>query len=585
MTLDPTYVGDPLLGQEVGDYRVLEKLSQGGMGILYRAQDRAGKLVAIKVLLPELADDPDVVHRMLSEAKASRAATHPNIVDVYAVGRLKDGRHYMAMEFLTGKPLSLVLRERTRLPPDEVADLLDQSTSALEAAHAAGVVHRDLKPGNIFCERRGGKLHYTLLDFGIAKRLQAMNMTAPNAMLGTPGYMAPEQIRGEAITPKTDVYALGALAWELLAGKGPFEGGSFVNVMQRQLTEAPPLVRTLVPEVPDWLDALLQEMLAKEPARRPTVAQVRARLPKGNPFADEDRTRLPDNPFADEDRTRLPDNPFADPDRTRLPEKPWADNPFEAQEHTQIAPDAEDATVLERRSHYELGRTQAETPALDPEPLTLPPGGAEAERTAVARPPPAAKGEVLATIADLPMVTKTAPARPPPQMLRPAPLTGRPLQAPLRHSFIRTLGDEPRWKVVVIALLGASALAAAVGWAIWALNHHGTTKPTPMVVDRPVQPVEPPAPVEPEPVPVTPEPEPLKAPVTIVDDPVQPAPHHTTREEAERLLKRARVKLKKMPPARRRRAEARLDRLQAQLSKGESPSRVAHEVDKVISGD
>ncbi|MFT3842865.1 MAG: serine/threonine-protein kinase [Myxococcaceae bacterium] len=624
MPLDPTYVGDPLIGQEVGDFKVVEKISQGGMGILYRATDRSGKAVALKVLLPDSADDPKVVMRMMTEVKAARAATHPNIVDVYAVGQLKDGRAYMAMELLRGRPLSEVLRDKGRLGVDEVLQVLVQSTSALEAAHAAGVIHRDLKPGNIFYELRNGKPHLTLLDFGIAKSKSSMNMTAPNAMLGTPGYMAPEQIRGEQITPKTDVYALGVLAYELLAGKGPFEGGSFVAVMNRQLTERAPLLREVVAAAPQQLEELLDQMMAKDPAKRPTPSEVRARLPGANPFEDPDRTRLPVNPFDADERTRMPDNPFGADERTIAQpiEDPASSaptranvaalsNPFGGAEATLAGGDR---TVEQKRPDF-----SKVVPWSQEEPMTLPPNSVSVAdvsrprlidgpdettealpdvKTAAGAPIPFRKsGEILATEADLPLVGEPTPApvRAPPAMLRPMPASnaGTSEVAPLRTSFIRTLSDEPRWKVVLIALVGGAALISAFGWALYALNHHGSSHTDePSVVELPAPPRY--EQIQPKVTKVEPPPEPVEPPkvdpppkVEPPPKPLPPAPHKLTRGDVEKKLKIVRAKLKRTPvsAAKRKQHEALLDKLQGELSKGKPPAEVAKELERAFPGE
>jgi serine/threonine-protein kinase len=209
-----TKLSDPLIGQMLGEYQVEQALSRGGMGVVYRGvQPMIGKKVAIKVLLPDVADDPETMHRLLREARVVNAIRHPNIIDIFSFGTLPDGRHYFVMELLDGLPLDEVLRKKRRLSAVEVITVLDQSMAALGAAHAAGVVHRDLKPANIFVTTLPNQSwHITVLDFGLAKRLGASTSTSPNIVMGTPGYMAPEQIRGQSVTPATDLYAMGVVA-------------------------------------------------------------------------------------------------------------------------------------------------------------------------------------------------------------------------------------------------------------------------------------------------------------------------------------------------------------------------------------
>lgn len=277
----PTRVGvDVLVGQVLGEYRVLERINQGGMGVLYRGEHQGTKkAVAIKVLLPEIAADPNQVHRLLGEARAVNSIRHENIIDIFFLGQLPDGRHYMVMDLLEGSSLSDMLRERGRLQPAEVHVVLEQAMAALHAAHGAGVIHRDLKPENIFVNPLPQGWKITLLDFGLAKQQGTMSqLTAPNMVLGTPGYMAPEQIRGQEATSAIDIYAMGICAWALLTGREPYSGGSIVEVMKRHLDSPVPTVRTHVPGVPIGLEALIVKMMAKDPAGRPTADEVRKTL-------------------------------------------------------------------------------------------------------------------------------------------------------------------------------------------------------------------------------------------------------------------------------------------------------------------
>jgi eukaryotic-like serine/threonine-protein kinase len=276
-------VTDMLIGATLGEYRVVERLGQGGMGVLYRGvQPIIGKQVAIKVVLSEIAGDPTVAQRMIDEARAVNAAKHKNIVDIFAFGQLPDGRPYMVMELLHGQSLGEMLSTDKRLPAEQAMVVLDQCFAGLEAAHKVGVIHRDLKPENIYVDQRTPAWKVTLLDFGLATRQGKSadaKLTQPGTVVGTPGFMAPEQVRGAGeLSPQTDVYAMGVVAWTMLVGKEPFEGGSIVEVMHRQLSKQAPPIRELVPEVPERLEQLVLKMMAKEPDQRPTDKQVRAEI-------------------------------------------------------------------------------------------------------------------------------------------------------------------------------------------------------------------------------------------------------------------------------------------------------------------
>ncbi|MBL8913744.1 MAG: protein kinase [Archangium sp.] len=269
-----TKLKDPLLGRMLGEYRVEDALSRGGMGVVYRGVHPViGKKVAIKVLLPEAAADPDQMDRLLAEARAVNAIRHPNIIDIFSFGTLPDGKHYFVMELLDGEPLNELLREKGRLSAPEVMVVIEQTMAALAAAHAANVIHRDLKPANLFVSTLPDKSwHVTVLDFGLAKQLGVSSSTAPNLVMGTPGYMAPEQIRGQKLSPKVDLYAVGAVAWVLLTGREPFEANSFVDLMVKHLEEPLPSLARAAPDCPSALVQLVEKLLAKRPEQRPSSA-------------------------------------------------------------------------------------------------------------------------------------------------------------------------------------------------------------------------------------------------------------------------------------------------------------------------
>ncbi len=279
--IERTRISDAFVGRQIGEYKILERLGQGGMGAVYRGEHTLiGKPVAVKVLLSSVAGDASVAQRMLTEAQAVNAVRHPNIVDIFALGRLPDGRPYLVMELLSGKSLIDVLHDQHSLSPERALPVLIEALDALAAAHAVGVVHRDLKPDNIFIDPQPDGWRVKLLDFGLAKahRPQDAKLTRPGTLMGTPGYMSPEQVRdSEAVTHKSDVYAMGVVAWTVLSGREPFAGGTAVEVMHRHLKMEPPPLPPEACASPE-LEALVLRMLSKDPDLRPSAAEARAEL-------------------------------------------------------------------------------------------------------------------------------------------------------------------------------------------------------------------------------------------------------------------------------------------------------------------
>jgi len=272
-------------GSVVDDlYEIDRKLGAGAMGEVYAARHvRLGKKVAIKVIGPRLSQDAGAIERFAMEAQTLAQIQHPAIVAVDHVGELADGRAYFAMEFLRGRTLHERL-QHGRLPLTEAIRVLDQMARGLEAAHAQGVVHRDLKPENTFLvDLAGEEPVVKLVDFGLVK-LQAdadrrAERTQSGVAIGTPMYMSPEQARGTDVDHRTDIYALGAVAFELLLGQPMFpHARTTPEWYAAHLHESPPLPRSIWPEIPPQLDLVLFAMVAKDPAHRPTLAQVRAVL-------------------------------------------------------------------------------------------------------------------------------------------------------------------------------------------------------------------------------------------------------------------------------------------------------------------
>jgi serine/threonine-protein kinase len=278
---------DPLVGWAVdGRYRVTGLLAVGGMGCVYETVDaHTDERVALKTLQPRFAEKPRVVQRFRREADALARSRSPHVVRVSGAGALPDGRPYYVMEYLEGRSLADVLQERRGpLEPVRAVKIAMQLAAALEHAHGVGLVHRDLKPENVFlCEPEGDAEELVkVLDFGLAKALDgSMDVTKAGEVLGTPGYMAPEQIRGEPMDERTDIYAAGVVIYEMLTGRMPFEGDAVVELMIAHVEEPVPLPSKLDPPVklPVLLEWIAMCCLYKEPERRfQTAGELRAEL-------------------------------------------------------------------------------------------------------------------------------------------------------------------------------------------------------------------------------------------------------------------------------------------------------------------
>jgi tRNA A-37 threonylcarbamoyl transferase component Bud32 len=272
---------DPQPGTRIGEYLIERRVGRGGMGTVFAAVHPViGKRAAIKVMAWDLCREASFVERFIAEARAVNRIRHPNIVEAFSIGQLEDGRCCYAMEWLDGMSLGQRLR-RSRLPLAEAIDILDQIADGLEAVHEAGIIHRDLTPGNLFLvERRGGGRAVKILDFGIAKQTGLETdgiQTHSGVILGTPAYASPEQVGGGEVDRRTDIYALGVIAHEMILGRLPFDDPPTV-VVARKMTEGATPVRSLWPQVPPPLAALVDAMLAIDPAARPTLAEIRAAL-------------------------------------------------------------------------------------------------------------------------------------------------------------------------------------------------------------------------------------------------------------------------------------------------------------------
>lgn len=267
---------DPLIGAMLGEYRVLAPLGTGGMGVVYRGEHPViGRPVAIKLLRREYANDPDHARRFLEEARSLSIARHPNIIDVFSFGETPAGDAFLVMELLEGQSLEQLLAERAPLSAKETLSICMPMLSGLGAAHAAGVIHRDLKPGNVFLLKlHDGSVFPKLLDFGLARRgekgARAVRQTSVG---GTPLYVAPEQARGENVGPYTDLYSFGCMLYEMLTGSPPFTSANLHELLDAHRTLAPKPLRASAPSVPVELEKLVLRLLEKDPQKRPGSAQ------------------------------------------------------------------------------------------------------------------------------------------------------------------------------------------------------------------------------------------------------------------------------------------------------------------------
>ena len=269
-------------GTALGEYRIQGKLGEGGMGTVFSAlHPMIGKRAAIKVLKRQFCDDPVLIERFVDEARIVNQIGHPNIVDIFNFGEMPDGRRYFAMEWLIGE----TLRERLRRGPlslTQMARMIRSLARALEAAHDKGVIHRDLKPENIFlADIAHEEPLVKLLDFGVAKLANDGKMahTEKGQILGTPMYIAPEQAtNSNEVSFASDIYSLGAIAFECLTGRPPFLAQNTVEMVTAHLTETPVAPSSLVPEIPEQIDRLVLEMLDKDPKERPSLSHVRGLL-------------------------------------------------------------------------------------------------------------------------------------------------------------------------------------------------------------------------------------------------------------------------------------------------------------------
>ncbi|HEX6968081.1 MAG TPA: serine/threonine-protein kinase [Micromonosporaceae bacterium] len=259
-------------GLKLGNrYRLDERIAGGGMGDVWRGTDDVlGRTVAVKILLPALLDEPGFAERFRGEARTMATINHPGVVDVYDYGSDQQ-LAFLVMEYVEGDPLSRTLARVGRLTPGRTMALVAQAAEALHAAHEKGIVHRDVKPGNLLVRPNGTLV---LTDFGIARSAIVGQLTAAGAVLGTASYISPEQATGETATPASDIYALGVVAYQCLSGRKPFDGDSPLEIAVKHVRELP---RPLPPDIPPAVRSIVERAMAKEPAARwPTAAAFAA---------------------------------------------------------------------------------------------------------------------------------------------------------------------------------------------------------------------------------------------------------------------------------------------------------------------
>src|ERR1700677_2622866 len=267
-----------MIGQTISHYRIVEQLGAGGMGVVFKAQDkRLERAVALKFLPENLAQQPQALERVLREARAASALNHPGICTIYDVGE-QDGQAFIAMEFIDGETLRSHIHGKP-LPLDELLDLGIQIAEALDAAHAEGIIHRDIKPANIFVTKRG---RAKVLDFGLAKLVPkgVANADADSAarpsdstsivgiISGTPSYMSPEQVRGDDLDARTDIFSLGLVLYEMATGTQAFRGATGGAIIEAVLTRPPASVRSTNPHLPPRPEAIIEKALDKDRRER-----------------------------------------------------------------------------------------------------------------------------------------------------------------------------------------------------------------------------------------------------------------------------------------------------------------------------
>ena len=312
-----------------GRYALEMLVGSGGMADVYRAKDQLlERTVAVKILHQQYENDTEFIARFQREAKAAARITHPNIVNVFDVG-VAEGRHYIVMEYVPGRTLKERIKEEGPVPAAQALEIARQIAGALAQAHANNLVHCDIKPHNILVMPDG---NVKVADFGIARAVTESTMTYNDNIMGSVHYFSPEQARGTIITPKSDVYSLGVVLYEMLTGRIPFDGNTAVSIARKHLEEEAPPVRSVVPNIPPVVEALVTRMMAKDPALRPDSRLLVQDIMRTEQMMRGDTAVMP----------------AFDPDATRVL------SPVEAQEISAIA-EAEEEKSFFRTKKFKFG--------------------------------------------------------------------------------------------------------------------------------------------------------------------------------------------------------------------------------------
>jgi serine/threonine protein kinase/formylglycine-generating enzyme required for sulfatase activity len=399
---------DPMIGRTLDNrYQVISKIGEGGMGAIYKAlHSEMGRTCAIKLMTAISSGNEDAVARFKREAKMASRIDNPHAVIIYDFGVAEGGMLFLAMEFIDGKPLSRAMAEQRMLPIDRVVHITNQIAEGLSAAHALEIVHRDLKPDNIMITRKGNDSDYVkVLDFGIAKTVAddgegAENLTKTGFVLGTPVYMSPEQLLGEKLDPRSDIYSLAIIVYQMLGGQLPFTGDNPQSVMMKRITSNPVPLRSIAPSVSEAIEQVVMDGLARDPENRtPTVetfAKALSMAARGSTKAVGDRPTQ-----------RMPEMQSSHT-------MEWSRLQTDAQKS---APTKEDGTLtfqspstVERsRDTYPL--TQAGQPFTQPQTAERPPQRQTAENTALPFDPPPAQTPTIIEPNVAPANLASAPER------------------------------------------------------------------------------------------------------------------------------------------------------------------------------
>lgn len=279
---------DPLIGAILaGTYHIIRLIGEGGMGRVYEAQHTrlSNRRLAIKLLHDDMARQPEILARFEREAESASTIAHPNVVEVLDINRLEDGRPYIVCEYLQGEELGTLLERVGTLPVETAVRIVRQICRALMAAHERGIVHRDVKPENVFLVGDARAPRVKVIDFGISKQNDdSAKLTRTGMVMGTPAYMAPEQARGEHVDHRADIYAVGGILYRAVTGKKPYDGEDGAQVLTLVLTEEPKRPRTVSTDVPEALELVIQHAMARTPQERhATMAELEAELAELDP--------------------------------------------------------------------------------------------------------------------------------------------------------------------------------------------------------------------------------------------------------------------------------------------------------------